>query len=259
MSRSQAHGRLTALLVRSFWSQSGHRKIADPVKSTLVDLRDVRIQRLAATTVSGLESGRRPGGQGVTIERGLSLEVLGPTKTSRHRRLTLGATTAAMVVEHFGFWRDRCGAEFAMDDWMFSPDPRRWTNARAGLLSVRFDRLRTAAGLPDAALHRFRHSVGTHLVGEGKILKAQARLGHRDPATTLRHYAHATPLDDQDVADEIDELLNGATASTDNKRTLGRGDSSDHAASGPCSSARSVMLTASAEATSQMRARLAER
>jgi hypothetical protein len=28
--------------------------------------------------------------------------VLGPTKTNRHRRLTLGVTTAAMLVEHFG-------------------------------------------------------------------------------------------------------------------------------------------------------------
>ena len=64
------------------------------------------------------------------------------------------------------------------------------------------------AGLPDAALHRLRHSVATHLVGEGKILKAQARLGHRDPATTLRHYAHAVPLDDEDVADALDEMLN---------------------------------------------------
>ena len=52
--------------------------------------------------------------------------------------------------------------------------------------------------------------VGTHLVGEGKILKAQARLGHRDPVTTLRHYAHATPLDDLDVADHLDDLLNAA-------------------------------------------------
>ena len=61
---------------------------------------------------------------------------------------------------------------------------------------------------PQASLHRFRHSVATQLVGEGKILKAQARLGHRDPATTLRHYAHATPLDDLDIADEIDQRLN---------------------------------------------------
>ncbi len=65
--------------------------------------------------------------------------------------------------------------------------------------------------MPDAALYRLRHSVGTHLVSEGKLLKAQSRLGHRDPATTLGHYAHATPLDDQDVADDLDELLNRAT------------------------------------------------
>jgi integrase len=75
-------------------------------------------------------------------------------------------------------------------------------------LSHRFEKLRRAAGVPEAALHRLRHSVGTHLVGQGQILKAQARLGHRDPATPLRHYAHALPLDDEDVADEIDTLLN---------------------------------------------------
>jgi hypothetical protein len=50
--------------------------------------------------------------------------------------------------------------------------------------------------------------VGTHLVDGGNVLKAQARLGHRDPATTLRHYLHAVQLDDMDVADELDDLLN---------------------------------------------------
>ncbi|MBL7548952.1 hypothetical protein I6A60_13840 [Frankia sp. AgB1.9] len=58
------------------------------------------------------------------------------------------------------------------------------------------------------ALHRLRHGVATYLVGTGKLLKAQARLGHRDAATTLRHYSHATPLDDQDIADDLDALLN---------------------------------------------------
>jgi integrase len=47
------------------------------------------------------------------------------------------------------------------------------------------------------------------LVDQGRLLKAQARLGHRDPATTLRHYSHATALDDTDVADELDRPLNG--------------------------------------------------
>jgi integrase len=50
--------------------------------------------------------------------------------------------------------------------------------------------------------------VATYLMGHGRLLKAQARLGHCDPATTLRHYSHAIPLDDSDVADELDRLLN---------------------------------------------------
>lgn len=70
-------------------------------------------------------------------------------------------------------------------------------------------RLGARAGVPAAALHRLRHAVATHLVGQGKLLKAQARLGHRDLATTLRHYAHATLLDDEDVANDMEKLLAG--------------------------------------------------
>lgn len=86
------------------------------------------------------------------------------------------------------------GSDAVKGDWIFAPDFRRLTNARTDLLS-----------------HRFRHSVATSLVEDGKILRAQARLGHRDPSTTLRHYAHATALDVLDVADGIDRRLNEAT------------------------------------------------
>jgi integrase len=158
---------------------------------------------LATLRLSDLE------GRVLTIERNLSLEVLGPTKSKRTRRLTIGATTAAMIREHFDGWGHRAGPE-VVGDWIFAPDYRRAIYARASLLSHRFVRLRDRAGVPDAALHRFRHSVATALVEDGKILKAQARLGHRDAATTLRHYAHATPLDDLDVADELDRRLNEA-------------------------------------------------
>ena len=150
-------------------------------------------------------------GRVISIERNLSLEVLGPTKSSRNRRLTIGATTASMIHKHFRTWRRRVGTQDVAGDWIFAPDHRRHTHARADLLSHRFERLRSVAGVPDAALHRFRHSVGTQLVAQGHLLKAQARLGHRDPATTLRHYAHAMPLDDQDIADQLDTQLNQAT------------------------------------------------
>lgn len=149
-------------------------------------------------------------GRVLTIERNLSLEVLGATKSKRTRRLTIGATTAAMIRQHLDDWAERAGPE-VVGDWIFAPDYRRAIYARASLLSHRFVRFRDRAGVPEASLHRFRHAVATALVEDGKILKAQARLGHRDAATTLRHYAHATPLDDLDVADELDRRLNEAT------------------------------------------------
>jgi integrase len=119
--------------------------------------------------------------------------------------MTLGATTVALIEEHFCAWDRRAEVE---GDWLFAPTPARATYLTADALSHKFRALGRAAGVESPALHRLRHGVATHLVDEGKFLKAQARLGHRDPATTLRHYAHAIPLDDLDVADDLDALLN---------------------------------------------------
>lgn len=145
-------------------------------------------------------------GRVLTIERGLSQGVLGSTKSSRTRRLTLGSTTATLINDHFASWAGR-GPE-PLADWLFAPTPTRDTYVTADSLSHKFRRLGRQAGVANPALHRLRHGVATHLVDEGKLLKAQARLGHRDPSTTLRQYSHCTPLDDLDVADELDDLLN---------------------------------------------------
>jgi integrase len=145
-------------------------------------------------------------GRVLTIERSLSSGVLGPTKSGRTRRVTLGSGTADMIQHHFQAWAARVEPE---RDWLFSPSPQRSTYLTADALSHRLARLAPASGVEHPALHRLRHSVATYLVDHGRLLKAQARLGHRDPATTLRHYSHATPLDDTDIADELDGLLNG--------------------------------------------------
>jgi integrase len=155
---------------------------------------------LAALRLSDLD------GRVLTIERSLSAGVLGPTKSGRTRRVTLGSGTAEMIRAHFGAWAARVEPE---QDWLFSPSPRRPAPMTAGVLSRRLTRLGPASGVEHAALHRLRHGVATYLVDQGLLLKAQARLGHRDPATTLRHYSHATPLDDSDVADQLDRFLNG--------------------------------------------------
>jgi hypothetical protein len=53
------------------------------------------------------------------------------------------------------------------------------------------------------------HGAATYLVDQRLLLRAQARLGLGDRATTLRHYSHAVPLNDTDAADQLDGLLNG--------------------------------------------------
>lgn len=180
-------------------------------REAFVAERDLLLVRLAA------DSGARLGelaalrrgdldGRVLTIERGLSQGVLGSTKSGRTRRLTLGATTAALVDLHVATWQALGGS--AVDDWLFAPTPARESYMTAGALSHRFRRLGQMAGVTQPALHRLRHGVATHLVDNGKLLKAQARLGHSDASTTLRHYSHASVLDDVEIADELDFALN---------------------------------------------------
>jgi integrase len=63
------------------------------------------------------------------------------------------------------------------------------------------------AQLSGVSPHRLRHTVATFLVSRGDLLIAQQRLGHRDPSTTLRNYAHAIPLADGAASDVLDEAL----------------------------------------------------
>lgn len=146
-------------------------------------------------------------GQVLTIARGASMDQIGTTKTRRINRLTLGATTAALWHSLAGTWRARLPEESPFGPWLFSRRADHAVRLTTGAVGHRFTRLRDAAGIETATLHRLRHSVATHLVSNGQILKAQARLGHREASTTLRNYAHAVPLDDADVAESIEAFL----------------------------------------------------
>lgn len=146
-------------------------------------------------------------GRVLTIERAASAEEVGPTKTRQVRRLTLGRTTVELWRASEAAWRQRALNAPGFGDWLFSRDldhRRRLTTTGLGHW---FAELRDEAALPGASLHRLRHTVATYLVGRGDLLQAQHRLGHRDASTTLRNYAHAMPLEDQAIADDIDEML----------------------------------------------------
>ncbi len=158
-------------------------------------------------------------GRVLTIERGVSADVLGPTKTGRTRRLTLGRRTAELWRSSAVTWADRLPDDDALGPWLFSPEPTHHIRLTAGALGHWFAELARAAEVPGATLHRLRHSVATFLVGRGELLRAQQRLGHRDPSTTLRNYAHALPLEDEAVADDIDEMLGTSVQSSDRGRS----------------------------------------
>jgi integrase len=142
----------------------------------------------------------------LTIARATSNEVVGPTKSGRIRRLTLGPTTAALWRHTVTQWRQRAGEGQRFGPWLFSRRADHTTRLSTSCLAHWFAELCADAGHPDVTLHRLRHTVATTLVSQGDILQAQYRLGHRDAATTLRIYSHVLPLTDHDVAATLDAL-----------------------------------------------------
>ncbi len=159
---------------------------------------------LAALKIGDLD------GRVLHIARGASMEQIGPTKTGRTRRLTVGTTTATLWHDMVDTWRGRLPDGVELGEWLFSADLTHRSRLTTSYLAHLFGQLRDEAGVPSVTMHRLRHSVATFLVDRGDILKAQQRLGHKDPSTTLRNYAHALPLEDQEVADALDAMLGRA-------------------------------------------------
>jgi integrase len=161
---------------------------------------------LAALRVDDLD------GDVLTISRGTSCEVVGPTKTNRIRRVTLGAGVAALWRSTVRTWRDRAAATTGapgvggFGPWLFSAHPDHAARLTTSCLGHWFADLADRAGHGDVTLHRLRHTVATVLVGRGDLLQAQYRLGHRDASTTLRIYSHVLPLTDAQAAATFDQL-----------------------------------------------------
>jgi len=158
-------------------------------------------------------------GRVLTIERGVSADVLGPTKTGRARRLTLGRRTSELWRSSAELWAGRLPDGAPLGPWLFSPETTHHVRLSAGALGHWFAGLARAADVHGATLHRLRHTVATFLVGRGELLRAQQRLGHRDASTTLRNYAHAMPLEDGSVADDIDQMLGTPAQSSERDRS----------------------------------------
>lgn len=119
-------------------AHDGVDRAAQALRQSLTDARRKKLFAAEQTQLMvriAADSGARRGelavlkisdidGRVLTIERGLSDNVLGTTKSSRTRRLTLGATTIEMIKNHVARW-DGEYARADGNDWLFSTDPAR--------------------------------------------------------------------------------------------------------------------------------------
>lgn len=161
-----------------------------------------RLGELTALQIADLDGGR------LTIERAAKGHgVIGPTKSHGRRTITLGSVVAQRWERHVATWKPDAVARRA--GWLFTSTPESAEALGLTGTTLRFRRARAAADVPEATLHRFRHTVGTHLVRNGDLLGAKARLGHDNLSTTLRNYVD----NDRGTAMSLDELYNNDVAS----------------------------------------------
>lgn len=124
-----------------------------------------------------------------------------PTKTGNARRLTLDPDTLNAIWalrrerEPYGPWMFGVGPD------LVPPDHIGWWWTRA----------RKASGIDMKwRLHDLRHWSATVSIGQGHDVRTVAgRLGHSNPAMTLRVYAHAFAAADQALAAGLGDLLRG--------------------------------------------------
>jgi integrase len=123
----------------------------------------------------------------------------GPTKTANHRTVTLDETTAGAI---------RALPRLAEEPgpWLLSINERPVNPER---VSCWWRRARDAAGVERCwRLHDLRHWSATMSIAAGHDVRTVAnRLGHANPAMTLRVYAHAVDAADAPVAETLGRAL----------------------------------------------------
>jgi integrase len=141
------------------------------------------------------------------------LKVKGPKTKHGRRTISLPGPTIAALQQHrldqielrlkIGV-----GGRPAPEDLLFTlPDGSMWN---PDYLSRCWRRTVAALGLPAVGLHALRHSHASVLIAKKTdVLTVSRRLGHGDPAFTLRTYGHLFGATDRAAADQLDDVLGG--------------------------------------------------
>ena len=121
------------------------------------------------------------------------------TKTANARTVTLDSDTVDLIAE---LRRERA----PYGPWMFGPGPELVSPDRIGWW---WSRSRKLSGIDSKwRLHDLRHWSATVAIGQGHDVRTVAgRLGHANPAMTVRVYAHAFAAADQALAAGLGDIL----------------------------------------------------
>ena len=99
----------------------------------------------------------------------------------------------------------------AGDPYIFSSDPIGAASLHPDWPSHVFRTVCDSLGL-DYHLHELRHFSATQLISAGVDLRTvSGRLGHSDPAITMRVYAHVVEAKDREAANILGGIVKGAS------------------------------------------------
>lgn len=136
--------------------------------------------------------------------------VVATTKTGRARRVSLDDRTLAVLMQYqrqAEAWAEAAQVELASDGYILTLDPSGRTPLKPDSLTAGFGRAVRRVGAR-LRFHDLRHMSASLLIGAGTdVLTVAGRLGHADPSTTLRIYAHAFEARDRQAAEVMGALL----------------------------------------------------
>jgi integrase len=136
-----------------------------------------------------------------TEQRGKPDVQVALTKTANRRHVRLDAETLAEIAELRKIREVVSPYMFSLHEGAPNPDRIGWWWTRS----------RKAAGIDmQWRLHDLRHWTATAAISTGHDIRTVAgRLGHANPAMTMRVYAHVVEGSDQAVADSLGRALDG--------------------------------------------------
>ncbi len=150
----------------------------------------------------------------LTVRRSISdtsrgVEVKDP-KTHRARRISLDQATTSVLMSHrkrIGRRAKDVGSELSPEAYIWSQEGDSTAPWRPDRVTDAFRTHRKRVKLEHVNFHHLRHFSATTLAGAGVDVRTIAgRLGHANPAITLRTYAHFLEATDRQAAEVMGRL-----------------------------------------------------